>query len=71
MFVGAINENLCSVLAGLSPAWRGLPVYVGCSGNATIERILASLGVTELHGNDVSLYSCALGHHRGRPARGP
>jgi hypothetical protein len=68
MFVGAINADLRSVLAGLAPAWQGRPIYVGCSGNATIERILASLGVGELHGNDVSLYSCALGHYlAGQP----
>jgi hypothetical protein len=63
MFVGAINGDLRSVLASLAPAWRGLPIFVGCSGNATIERILPSLDVGELHGNDVAVYSCALGHH--------
>jgi hypothetical protein len=63
MFVGAINQDMRSVLAELAPAWRGRSVYVGCSGNCTVERILARCGVTELHGNDVSLYSCALGHH--------
>ncbi len=61
MFVGSINADLRSILAGLAPAWRGLPVYVGCSGNFTVERILAAHGLTDLHGNDVSLYSCALG----------
>jgi hypothetical protein len=63
MFVGAINQDLRSVLATLAPAWRGLPVYVGCSGNFTVERLLAAHGLTDLHGNDVSLYSCALGAH--------
>lgn len=36
-------------------------MYVGCSGNLTVERVLAQGGVTEIHGNDVSLYSCVLG----------
>ncbi len=61
MFIGSINADMRSILAGLAPAWRGLPVFVGCSGNFTVERILAAQGFTELHGNDVSLYSCALG----------
>ena len=60
-FVGSFNQDLRAVLAELAPSWRAKPVYVGCSGNLTVERILAANGVTELHGNDVSLYSCVLG----------
>jgi hypothetical protein len=63
MFVGAINADLRSVLARLAPAWQGLPAFVGCSGNFTVERLLAAGGPIDLHGNDVSLYSCALGAH--------
>jgi hypothetical protein len=70
MFVGSINADLRSTLARLAPAWRGLPAYVGCSGNFTVERILAAQGLSDLHGNDVSLYSCALGAYlSGRPFR--
>jgi hypothetical protein len=70
MFVGAINNDLRSILAALAPSWRDLPVYVGCSGAFTIERLLAHAGVRAIHGNDVSLYSCALGHHlAGLPFR--
>nr|WP_242677492.1 hypothetical protein [Streptomonospora litoralis] len=36
------------------------PVYVGCSGNMTIERTLADL-TRPVHSNDVNPYSCALG----------
>jgi hypothetical protein len=35
-------------------------VYVGCSGNMTLERVLADRGC-RLHSNDVTGYSCALG----------
>src|SRR5260370_8617875 len=63
MFVGAINTDLRSIIAALAPAWKGLAVHVGCSGNFTIERILGSLGLLELHSNDVSLYSCSIGHY--------
>jgi hypothetical protein len=37
MFIGSINADLRSILARLAPAWRGLPVYVGCSGNFAAE----------------------------------
>lgn len=37
MFVGSINADLRSILAGLAPAWRGLPVFVGWSGNFAAE----------------------------------
>ena len=63
MFVGAINTDLRSIIAALAPSWKGLPVYVGCSGTFTIERILSQAGVSPIHGNDVSLYSFAIGHH--------
>jgi len=61
MFVGSINQDMRSVLAELAAGFRGLPVYVGCSGNFTCERVLAREGIGGLHSNDVSLYSCALG----------
>lgn len=51
------------MLAELAPKWRGRAVFVGCSGNMTVERILAREGVTDLHGNDVSLYSCVVGSY--------
>ena len=60
MFIGAINSQLRSILA-VFREFQDRPVYVGCSGNFTVERVLASKGVKELHSNDVSLYSCAVG----------
>lgn len=47
----------------MSAGWKGLPIYVGCSGNFTVERILAERGLGPLHGNDVSIYSCAIGNY--------
>nr|WP_143254844.1 hypothetical protein [Anaerovibrio lipolyticus] len=50
--------------------WKDIPVYVGCSGNFTVERILAKKGLTNIHSNDVSLYSCAVGNYLvGKPTR--
>ena len=61
MFVGSINRDVRAMLAEIAPSWKGRPVYVGCSGNFTVERVVHAAGLTEMHGNDVSLYSCALG----------
>ncbi len=70
MFIGSINQDLRGLLAELAPRWRGRRVFVGCSGNFTVERILAHEGVTALHGNDVSLYSCVVGHYlAGNPCQ--
>ena len=70
MFIGAINAWMRSVLSQAAQGWRGLPIYVACSGNFTIERILAGLKLGPIHSNDVSIYSCALGWHlAGQPQR--
>ena len=68
MFIGSINRYMRAVLeqAALRPGsgqggWQGMPIYVACSGNFTVERILARCGVGDIHSNDVSIYSCALG----------
>jgi hypothetical protein len=63
MFIGSINRYMRAVLETAAGAWKGLPVYVACSGNFTVERILARCGVGAIHSNDVSIYSCALGWH--------
>lgn len=70
MFIGSINEDLRGILAEFSRGWKGLSVYVGCSGNFTVERVLANQGMSELHGNDVSLYSSYVGSYlAGRAIR--
>lgn len=69
MFIGSINRYMRAVVeaaalrpgSGQAHGWRGLPVYVACSGNFTVERIIARCGVGAIHSNDVSIYSCALG----------
>lgn len=62
MFIGAVNQHVRSLLWELSEHWSG-PVYVACSGNFTVERILAGRGIAPIHSNDVSIYSCALGRY--------
>ncbi len=63
MFIGSINRYMRAVLETAAQGWKGLPVYIACSGNFTVERILARCGVGAIHSNDVSIYSCALGWH--------
>jgi hypothetical protein len=52
-----------AVLETAAGQWKGLPVYVACSGNFTVERILGRAGLGPIYSNDVSIYSCALGWH--------
>ena len=61
MFIGSINRYMRAVLQTAAAGWKGLPVFVACSGNFTVERILAQCGVGAIHSNDVSIYSCAPG----------
>ena len=56
-----------SIIREASTSWRCKDVYVGCSGNFTIERIIADLGF-RVHSNDVTLYSSAIGNYlSGQP----
>ncbi len=63
MFIGSINRYMRAAVEAAAQGWRGRPVYVACSGNFTVERILACHGVGAIHSNDVSIYSCAPGRH--------
>lgn len=60
MFIGSINPDTRTLIQSLIPEFEGLPVYVGCSGNFTVERLLAQKGITDVTSNDVSLYSSAV-----------
>jgi hypothetical protein len=61
MFRGSVPPDLYRVISEQSQEWHGVSdVYVGCSGNFTIERAL-SHGAWNLHGNDVTIYSGAIG----------
>ena len=63
MFIGSINRYMRCVLESAASQWRGQDIYVACSGNFTVERILSRCGVGRIFSNDVSIYSCALGWH--------
>ncbi|MFI6290062.1 hypothetical protein ACIBEJ_00665 [Nonomuraea sp. NPDC050790] len=63
MFHGSIPSPLRSIIYEHAGTWPGEDIYVGCSGNFTIERVLhARFGADRrIHGNDVQAYSSALG----------
>jgi len=66
MFQGTIPPPLRSIVHEHAASWEG-DVWVGCSGNLTIERTLVDLQ-KRVHSNDVNPYSCALGwHFSGQP----
>lgn len=62
MFQGTIPPELRSIVAQHARLWPVGDIYVGCSGNLTIERTVNGLGMGHrLHSNDVNPYSSALG----------
>ncbi|UYQ61983.1 hypothetical protein OGH68_11095 [Streptomyces peucetius] len=63
MFHGSIPAPLRSIIYEHAGAWPETDIYVGCSGNFTIERVLHSRcgNSRPVHGNDIQAYSCALG----------
>jgi len=61
VFVGSINQPTRKLLYAIRKELGGGDIYVGCSGNFTVEGILKDSGV--LHSNDVSLYSYAIGQY--------
>lgn len=61
MFHGTVPGPLRGIMHEHAREWpEGADVYVGCSGNYTIERVLHPLGY-RVHSNDVQGYSSALG----------
>jgi hypothetical protein len=69
VFHGSIPAALRAIIHEHAASWRGQAedVYVGCSGNFTIERVLHDAGF-RLHGCDVQLYSSAIGWYlTGQP----
>lgn len=62
LFVGAINREAQCIIFEAAQKWKDMPIYVGCSGNFTIERVLNAAGCENIVSNDVSLYSCCIGN---------
>jgi len=61
MFHGSVPADAQRIMVESVKAWNATDIYVGCSGNLTVERALAPLGRFRLHSNDVSIYTYVLG----------
>lgn len=60
IFHGSVPADLRSIVREHGRTWTNRHVWVGCSGNYTIERVLHGM-VAGLHSNDVQGYSSAIG----------
>lgn len=68
MFHGSLPATAQQILCEIVRDWKVDDIYVGCSGNFTIERILKGCVSARLHSNDVTVYSCLLGRYfTGKP----
>ena len=63
MFYGSIPSDVQSIVVTLAKEWNCEDLYVGCSGNFTVEKVLHGLKKFRLHSNDVTLYSYCLGQY--------
>jgi hypothetical protein len=62
MFVGSIPSDMQRIVKEVVSNWECEDIFVGTSGNFTIERCLHDSGFG-LHGNDVTLYSSVIGSY--------
>ena len=62
MFRGSLPADIQRIVRQHVGDWQSNDVYIGCSGNLTLERVLGDTG-RRLHGNDILLYSSAIGSY--------
>lgn len=62
MFHGSIPSALQSVIYKQVKYWKCSDIFIGCSGNFTIERSITNKKFA-LHGNDVQIYSVTFGKY--------
>ncbi|MCX4357053.1 MAG: hypothetical protein OSJ43_12660 [Oscillospiraceae bacterium] len=63
MFHGSLPDSVQRIMGDCVKDWKCDDIYIGCSGNFTIERMLKGVTNARLHGNDVTIYSCLLGNY--------
>lgn len=61
MFHGSIPSDMQSIVGEHVKGWDCSDVFVGCSGNFTVERVLCGVTGHRLHSNDVTLFSAVIG----------
>jgi hypothetical protein len=62
VFRGSLPPDLQRIIRETTSKWPKGPLWIGCSGNLTIERTIADQG-WQLHSNDVLLYTSAIGSY--------
>lgn len=68
MFQGSLPGTVQQILGSIVKEWDVKDIYVVCSGNFTIERMLQGCTTARLHSNNVTVYSCLLGRYfSGQP----
>lgn len=68
MFHGSIPAETQAIAYKIIKLWDVQDIYVGCSGNFTLEKFISPLERYNLHSNDVTLYSLVLGQFfQGKP----
>ncbi|GHU57940.1 hypothetical protein AGMMS49975_24120 [Clostridia bacterium] len=63
MFHGSLPDSVQRIMGDGVRRWNCSDIFIGCSGNFTIERMLKGVTDARLHGNDVTIYSCLLGDY--------
>lgn len=63
MFFGSIPKEVQSMIADIVSVWECKELFVGCSGNFTIEKMLSPMKKFHIHSNDVTLYSYCIGNY--------
>lgn len=63
MFYGSIPNEVQSIIVSTVKQWDCSDIFVGCSGNFTVEKAIWPIGRFKLHSNDVTLYSYCMGRY--------
>lgn len=67
MFYGSVPAEAQAIMNKIVKTWDVSDVYVGCSGNFTLERFIGPMEKFRLHSNDVTMYSRCLGAYYMQP----
>lgn len=61
MFQGTLTNQVIKVIGNIVKEWNVKRIYVGCSGNYTIERSISRIINCPITSNDVNIYSSYIG----------
>lgn len=61
MFQGTLPHNAIKIISNIVKEWSCDRIYIGCSGNFTIERSISQIVECPITSNDVTIYSSNIG----------